>query len=343
MHKILFVIISCLLQLNVFAQIDVSKDTLNQEGSPKGGVNALAIKYYGIEFSKEQRSFLKNKQIELIYQIDVEGKPTLAEVNGVEGDLAIIDSLQQKTLEIDNFNPTIVEGVAIESVYFLKMQFPTYQLPMDNFGRLYWNRAVRYKMDDFEYMTLSDMRMEVLLGGTVNQLLGEPASYFHTGGGINVKVLFTDKRKYIYGLATNFYGMKRKTDLPLKTTREQFESPAFANIGLAFGKWFNKISVHGELHYSIINLTERIGDADPDWIQLKGFSPKAVFHYPIKLGKGSPLIYSSGAVSMYEYAIDLSIATSYQFLSIKEASGPMIEIGVSFRFGPRAIDDYQLK
>jgi len=51
--KILSII---LFSLNI-AQAQII-DTLNQEASPKGGINQLAIKYYGIEFTKEQRASL---------------------------------------------------------------------------------------------------------------------------------------------------------------------------------------------------------------------------------------------------------------------------------------------
>ncbi len=32
----------------------------------------------------------------------------------------------------------------------------------------------------------------------------------------------------------------------------------------------------------------RLGDTDPDWVQLSGWSPGIVFNYPIRLGKSNP-------------------------------------------------------
>jgi len=113
--------------------LNAQQDSLNQEVAPKGGVNNLAVKYYGIDFTKEQRQLLKDKEVELIFQVDSEGKHKLSEVNGIS-DKEIIDSLKQKTKEVENFLPRIRNGIAEPSIYFIKFEFPTYNLISRKYG-----------------------------------------------------------------------------------------------------------------------------------------------------------------------------------------------------------------
>ena len=63
-------------------------DSLNQNVSPKNGLNQLAIKYYGIDFTKEQRKEIENVEIEFIYSVDAYGNPVLTEeaASGVRED-----------------------------------------------------------------------------------------------------------------------------------------------------------------------------------------------------------------------------------------------------------------
>jgi len=68
-----------------------SKDSLNQEVSPIGGLNNLAVQFYGIDFTKDQRKILKEVEVEFIFQVDQEGNPSLSDINGIS-DKFIIDS-----------------------------------------------------------------------------------------------------------------------------------------------------------------------------------------------------------------------------------------------------------
>lgn len=52
--------------INTNAQVT---DGLNEDASPKLGINQLAIKYYGIEFTKEQRKEIENVLLNLFTQL----------------------------------------------------------------------------------------------------------------------------------------------------------------------------------------------------------------------------------------------------------------------------------
>jgi len=338
--QFILIVILLSISLNLQAQVSPTQDSLNQEVSPKGGVNALAIKYYGINFTKEQRLALKDKEIEFIFHIDEYGNPTLSEINGINNP-AIIDSLRNKTNEIEPFNPRIRNGTSEPSIYFMQLIFPTYKMTKSRFGLLQGAAYNEAKLEDFEYITPANTRLDMTIGGVLNQFIGDPAKHLRLGGGMKVDISITGKKSYIYGLNMSFYGNKLKTDYPLNTTREQFTTPPTLLVGAVFGKWFNKISIQSELNIAVQNITEKIGDNDPEWVQLKGWSPGVVVNYPINLGKPNPMYYY-GRPALFENNLNLHLGLRYLFLSIPQASGIMAEFGLSYRMTLKGVKAYKL-
>ncbi len=336
MIKYITTIVLFLFGLNAQSQI-----IENQEVSPKGGINTLAIKYFGIEFSKEQRILLKDIEIELIFQIDKKGKPTLAEINGINN-IEIIDSLKNKTKKIENFNPRIRNGISEPSIYFMKLTFPSYKMTQSRYAFLQGGAYNEAKLEDFENLKLTNTRLDVMIGGVMNQFIGEPSNYLKFGGGMKTDISFMGKRNYIYGLNMSFYGNNLKKEYPLNTNREQFSAPPTLLFGLIFGKWIDKISIQTELNMAVQNITERLENDDPNWIQLKGWSPGVLINYPIRLGK-QKTIYYYGKPSLFENSLNLHFGLRYLFLSIPEASGVMTEIGISYRMTVKGVEEYKLK
>ena len=324
--------------LNLQAQI---RDTLNQEVSPIGGINNLAIQYYGIEFTKAQRATLKEIEIEFIFQVDTNGTPQLAEVNGIT-DQAILDSLINKTAKINHFNPRIKNGIPQPSIYFMQLVFPTYKMDRSTFGRLQAQAYNEAKLEDFEYIHKSSQGFDMLFGGVVNQFVGNPAEHLGVGGGMKVNFLFSNKKQWFYGLNMSFYGNKLKKDYPINTTRPQFPSPPTLLLGASVGKSFAKINIQADLNLAVQNLTERIGTNDSDWIQLKGWSPGLLLNYPIKLGKDNTMYYYAAPVLFSNY-VNLHLGIRPIFLSIKEATGLMFEVGLSYQMSIHKVTSYKLK
>jgi len=315
-------------------------DSLNQETSPHGGINQLAIKYYGIDFSKEQRALLENVEVEFVYSVDERGSAILEEVNGIS-DAAIIDSLQRRTDDIENFNPRIVNGKAEPSIYFMKLSFPSYKLTQSTYGLLQGSAYNEAELEDFEYIKESGGRFDVVIGGMANQFIGSPATHLSLGGGMKSDINFTTKNRIIFGLTTSFAGNGLKMDFPISSTREQ-SSPVTGFIGIAVGKWFDQFSITGDLSLAYLNLTEKLGDNDPDWVQLRGWSPGLTFNYPIRLGKENPMYYY-GAPTLFSHNVNLSVGLRYLMFDLKEASGLMLELGLAYRMAVKGIKEYKLR
>ncbi len=332
------IILSLFCLLNINAQVI---DSLNQDVSPKYGINQLALKYYGIDFTKEQRKEINNVEIEFIYLIDENGNPILSEINGVTNQ-DIIDSLKNKTKEVDKFKPQIRSGKAESSIYFMKLTFPSYKFNQRKYGLLQGSAYNEAKLEDFDYLNISGQRFDMTIGGLANQFIGKPSQYLGFGGGMKIDLIYAGKNNIIYGLNMSFYGNKLKMKYPINSTREQFEAPPTLLIGLIFGKWFDKFNIQCEVNLGVQNITEKIGEYDSDWIQLNGWSPGLIVNYPIKLGKPNPMYYY-GAPSLLENNLNLHFGLRYLKFSLKEATGLMVELGISYRMAIKGIKEYKLK
>lgn len=333
---IILLLVGC---MSIYAQ---EQDSLNQQASPIGGLNQLAIKYYGIEFSKEQRQRIEGVEIELIYDIDALGNPMLAEVNGLaDTDTDIVDSLKNKTRTIGRFYPQIRDGIAVPSIYFVQLTFPSYQLSQHTYGYLQASAYREAELQDFEYMKESGARMDLLFGGFANQFVGKPAKHLSLGGGMKVELNYTAKNKMFYGINMSFAQNGLKKDYPIATFRKQI-SPVSGFIGLSVGRWFSDYNLQLDVAMAFQNVTERMGENDNGWVQLEGWSPGLIFNYPILLGKQKPMYYY-GSPTLYGNYINLSLGLRYVDYSLKEASGIMAELGVSYRMGIKMISEYKLK
>lgn len=325
--------------LSLFAQ--EQSDSLTTDAEPLGGINALALHYYKIDFSKAQRDSLKDVEIEFIYEVDPQGRATLAEINGIRNN-SILDSLRKASETIPDFRPRVEEGQAVASLYFMQLVFPSYQMTKSRFGLLQGQAYREAKMDDFEYIHKSNNRLDILFGGMTNQFLGKPSAYLKLGGGMKMEINYSDKKRRFYGMQMNVYGNGLKKDFPIASSREQNSGPPTILVGATFGKWWDKFAIQLEINYAAQNITPKEGDNDPDWVQFEGWSPGILFHYPIRFGKESPLYYY-GSPTLINHHVDLSFGLRPIFLSQKEATGLMIELGLSYRLTTHLVKEYKLK
>jgi hypothetical protein len=316
------------------------KDSLNQDASPKYGINHLAIKYLGIDFTKDQRNELKDKEIEFIFSLDEYGNPTLAEVNGVTNP-HIIDSLISKTKDVERFNPRIRNGTAEPSIYFMHLTFPSYKFSNQVYGILQGSAYNEAKLEDFEYINETGQRLDMIIGGFANQFLGKPSRHLTIGGGMKMDINFTAKNKLFYGMNMSFAQNGLKEDYPINSLRKQ-TAPVSGFVGLSFGKWFSNYTVQFDLDVTVHNIIKRNGENDPDWFQLNGWSPGIVVFYPVWQGKVKPM-YSYGSPTLVNQNLNLNLGLRYVSYSLKEASGIMVEFGASYRLGFKIINKFKLK
>ena len=322
-----------------FSQID----TTSSPAEPIGGIERLALRYYDIEFTPEQRQLLKGVEVEMIFYVSDSGVARLESVNGVLN-RAIRDSLFARTDDLPRFKPQMSRGIAKQSLYFMQMQFPAYVIRQQD--PVYTSPVFykKLKIEDFEFIEKSDARLDIIIGGMVNTFIGSPADYLDTGGGMKVALTVTGDNKMFYGMNMNFYGNKRSASYDVKSTLEQYRNPATLFLGLTAGRWFDPFTLQVDLNYAIQNITERKEDDDSEWIQFRGFSPGLVAHYPLQLGKdklSGDALY--GRPSFVAHYLSFSFGMRYLFMSHRAASGLMAELGISYRLTTKMVESYKIK
>ena len=81
------------------------------------------------------------------------------------------------------------------------------------------------------------------------------------------------------------------------------------------------------------NITENrgynTGAVDPDWVQLKGWSAGIIVNYPIKFGKDK-VLYAYGSPTILNHNVNLHFGLRSILLSIDQAKGGMVELGLSY-------------
>ncbi|WP_210463109.1 hypothetical protein [Rufibacter roseolus] len=323
-----------------------SQNTASVQAEPKGGLNALALKYFKIRFTKEQRKKLEDKELEFIFEIDQEGVPTLEAIHGVS-ERDILDSLQATSAKLPGFIPQEVNGQKQASIYYLKLRYPTYGNLSGGNG---YQEAIRYnetKYEDFAYIHKSGQRLDIVFGGMANAFIGKAGDYLSPGGGMKTEILYRGKNGIGGGLLMSFYGNKLKQDYPIASDREQNTAPPTLLLGVGLNKALmakerKEFLVQLELNYAIQNVTAKEGNNDKDWTQLQGFSPGLVGHYFFQVGKPKAYYYY-GAPSVYVNYLNVHAGIRPVFFNLKEATGVMLELGFSFRLGCHGVDEYQIK
>ncbi|GHA61058.1 hypothetical protein [Pontibacter akesuensis] len=329
----------CLAALQGHAQTGIG----NYGPEPIGGTSKVALPFYKINFSEAQKQLLQQKEIELVFFIDEEGLPTLEDIKGTT-DAAILDSLRSAAANIPLFHPRTVNGVKESALYFLQFQLPVYEPAAAE------ERYVHYKTrahEDFEYIHKSGQRLDILMGAVANTFLGKPNEYLQPGGGMKLDMMFTGKKGFGGGMVMSFYGNKLKQPYPISSGREQNSAPPMLMLGVAANKAFaekerTEFNAQLELAYAVQNVTPKLEYEDEDWVQLKGFSPGVVVNYLIKLGKDRASFYY-GAPTLYNHYLNVHGAVRPVFFNLKEATGLMLEVGLSYRLGTHFVDEYRLK
>lgn len=247
-----------------------------------------------------------------------------------------------KSQQVAKFIPKIHNGIPESSIFFLELTYPSKKLISVSLNPYQQSLFHQVRLEDFEYIEKANFGSDIVIGLLTNQFTGSPARYSKLGAGMKINMTFTDHKNYIYGLNLSTYFNQKNKNYSIYTDREQLSSRSTALLGIIFGKWFGKFNIQAEANYAVHNVTERYDTRDKGWTQFKGWSPGAIFNYPIMLGKEKPLYYY-GSPSLLSHNLNLSFGMHYLQFSHKEASGIMAELGLAYRMTFRGIKEYRLK
>ena len=319
-------------------------DTSYAPATPVGGINRLALVYYDIEFTPEQRKLLDDVNLELIFSVTDEGAATLETVNGITNS-ALIDSLYAQSDELPGFIPEMRSGIPIQSLYFMRFQFPTYKVSHNEvrMPNPFYRRKV--EKDEFTVLNESGRGLDFVLHGIFVNHFGNADKYLKPGGGAHMGIEYLAANKLYYGLSWEMFGNNASAFMDVSDTLPYLSSPFSVTFGFYMGKRFDDFSVQLEASYASISITQtEVNDEVEEGTSFGGFSPGIFINYPIPLNARKERV-TMQAANTYINRFSLNLRGGFRgfFMEDTQANAILFEIGLGIRFGSYFIEKYRLK
>ncbi len=314
-------------------------ETVSSNAEPVGGVSQLANQYFSINFTDEQLTELRNAELEFVYKIDLEGQATLLRITGIR-DQDILDKFNR--IEPPKFNPKMVNGVAVNSIYTMTLHFPNRQHPDRQSASA---KETKPLMNDVKSLELTGKKLDMLFGLVANGYNGNPAAYLNMGWGGKLDVMLGTS-KLAFGMTISFFANGLKKPYPINSTRAQNSVVPTGMVGLALNRTLfeeekRSFNLQAEFNYAVHNVVSPMYNGDPDYVQFRGFSPGLVGNYMIRIGNGVFDYFHSDPVVKYSY-INFHVALRGLSFNSPEASGLMMEFGISYRVSAKFVKKFEL-
>ena len=174
------------------------------------------------------------------------------------------------------------------------------------------------------------VNFDVLLNYSGYTYLGKPNEFLGLGSGVNLDLMVVNRKGVTFGTSVIVHNNRRKKDYPFDPDVMQLDQAGGAKIGILAGKWIQKYHLSLSLSYVVQNIAELTEERELKEIQLRGFSPGVTLNYPLIFGEGKNSL-DWEEISTAKKHINLHLSIRYDFLSLSEASGILVELGVGYR------------
>lgn len=337
--KIAGVLVVVLIPMFVFGQ---KVDSLNYHTEPKGGMAALAITYFKIDFTKEEIDYLRTHEAELIFMVNEDGRAKLEKVNNI-GIPSIIDSMKRADHRLPEFYQEVVDGIPQRALFFITIRWPHYE--METQFRPY--PIHRRKLDQFEFIEYYGPRLDLMLGGIANTPSGSTSRYNRNGGGMKMDIMVFGK-KLGGGMVMVVHDNRMTENYPITTPIPQNPHRMTLFIGGAIGKVLkespqgNHFIVQLEpciLIQNIVTIDQQIKNKP---VQSRGFSPGLIVNYNLSLGTGKMSGHYLSPIAVRHY-LNFNIGVRPMFTDRSFTAGAMFEAGVGYRLMEKHVHDYKIK
>lgn len=336
--------IGLLLSLLTGCALHAQVDTTNTPAEPVGGLNRLALTYYDIEFTAEQRKLLENVDIELIFSVSADGVAQLQSVNGVSNH-TLRDSLFAQDPDLPRFHPEIRNDVPVESLYFMRFQFPSYS--RRNQKHPFVNPVFMMKVDKDQFSILeeSGSGFDMTFQGIFTNHFGKADPYLGPGGGVQLGFEYVIGKGIYVGMGFDMYGNRATDQMTVRDTLPYLDSPFSVAVGFYAGKRLDdRFSLQFEAYYATIGVTRGDPDEDPEGTDFQGFSPGLFLNYILPINKNHERVsFSISSPVINRFSINFRGGFRGFIMNNAQASGVMFEIGAGIRFGSYFIKRYRMK
>lgn len=325
----------------IAGSVQAQTDTTSTVAEPSGGIERLAWVFYTIEFTSEQRQSLAGRPLEFFFYVDHTGEAKLESTNGTD-DQAIIDSLMTAGQVLPPFTPATKGGMAVPSLYMMKLTFPSYQPSSSSFYTTTVHPYIgKYRLSDFDTLAVDHPSIHILFGGFANGFTGPAGNFLGPGGGFKVEMVFFDSNLMYYGMNMAFSGNERKRDYRISDEREQEGFPPTLFLGITAGKKLRDFLIQVDADLALQNIITIDSNSEREPVQFWGFSPALVINYPI--GIGSRVVVNHFGSVRFDHYLNVHTGYRHLFMDNSQAKGGMWELGLSWRFANSPVRHYRFR
>lgn len=302
----------------------------------EGGTNQLVLDYYDVEFTPYQLNQLSQRELAFIYNVSKEGAATLENVKGIDNE-SIINKF--KAVKVPTFVPAKKDNQPVSSIYILNIYYPSYTQngkPSD------YTAFNMLEYEDFEYIKTKN-RFSMTVGGIVNHYFGNASKYMNTGGGFKMGYDYTfTPSNLTLDLGINAYFNGRKENFPITLEKPEDKVRQTFIVGLGAGRKFGDLKILGRIDYVHSGIVTNKENSDYHY-SIIGWSPGISMSYDFKIGgyKTRPNYIIAPTVERSNVTIHAGLRRLN--MKLKEASGMMAEIGISYNVGSAIVKDYRVR
>ena len=318
-------------------------DTTYSDPEPIGGINRLALVYYDIEFTKEQRKLLEDVTLEMVFAVSKEGIAQLERVNGIQN-RSLIDSLYAQNPQLIGFKPAMQGGMPLESLYFMKFRYPDYKMNTQEIPIRSPFYQKKIDKSQFEELDETGRGLDFTFQGIFTNHFGQADKYLKPGGGVQLGLEYVSAIGLYYGLGFDMYANRADQLIAVEDSLPYLHSPFSVATGVYVGKHFNQLYIQVELYYSSIAITKSYSESGTAGTYYEGFSPGLFANYVVPFHKNKErIIINSGQPYFNRTSLNFRGGFRGFIMDRPEVSGVMLELGVGVRFGSYFIKKYRLK
>lgn len=321
-------------------------DSLNMKTQPKGGMGALQIVYYRIDFTREETDYLRTHEAELIFSVSDKGVAKLEKVNDIEMQ-SVVDSMMRVNDRLPEFYPERVNGRAETGVYFLKLAWPNYQRQISSvnvpFPYLTYYNTYSRKLNEFSEIKYRGPRYDMFVGVITPRFDGNISQSIERGWGTRFDFIFYNSKGWGGGFGSTFVLGKQAIMDPSRPIRTQSGTHIVTFFSGIFGKLLPETKA-GQLAIQVepaFGMTDIVGTDQTRFLGM-GFSPGATLAYMLPLGPGR-MSRQYFLPTAYRQYLNFHVTARQLVFNATGSRGTVYEFGLSWRLASRPVMESKLK
>jgi hypothetical protein len=203
------------------------------------------------------------------------------------------------------------------------------------------------RLDEFEYIRLSNFRYDASVGVAANTFSGNVGNTLRGGAGMTTNFMVYGGKGWGGGLVSEFLGVHQRHEYTSLGGFHPSTKSHIIMVGGAVGKIFNTESAHQfalqfEGYYGMVDFNGPDPTFGSTMVIATGFIPGVRASYLVPLGPGR-VAQRYFVSNSCRFLLDFHFTARQLLFNESAARGMMYGIGVSLRMSGRRVNDFKLR